>query len=345
MMEETGKAAVIHPTGTGKSFIAFMLAVEHPEQQICWLSPSEYIFKTQVENLKASADGYAPDNIIFLTYAKLMMMDESAILALMPDYIILDEFHRCGATEWGKGVDRLLRSFPNKPILGLSATSIRYLDNQRDMADELFEGNIASEITLGEAIVRGILLPPTYVLSVYAYQQELERYQKRVDRLRNEGLREVSQKHLIALRHALEKADGLDVIFQKHMMDRTGKYIVFCSNVMHLNEMVGRVSEWFAGVDSNPHVYTAYADDPMADREFSAFKQDDSNHLKLLFCIDMLNEGVHVEDISGVILFRPTVSPLYTNSKSDAHYRRASAKPPSSWMSSITLRISTALER
>ena len=37
---------------------------------------------------------------------------------------------------------------------------------------------------------------------------------------------------------------------------------------------------------------------------------DKSDHLKLLFCIDMLNEGVHVEGIDGVILLRPTISPI-----------------------------------
>ena len=37
LMEQTGKAAVIHPTGTGKSFIAFKLAEDHPGSRICWL--------------------------------------------------------------------------------------------------------------------------------------------------------------------------------------------------------------------------------------------------------------------------------------------------------------------
>ena len=46
------------------------------------------------------------------------------------------------------------------------------------------------------------------------------------------------------------------------------------------------------------------------DKAFADFKTDTSNRLKLLFCIDMLNEGVHVEGISGVILFRPTISPI-----------------------------------
>ena len=53
MLDDTGKAAIVHPTGTGKSFIGFKLCEEHPDKVICWLSPSEYIFKTQLENFEA----------------------------------------------------------------------------------------------------------------------------------------------------------------------------------------------------------------------------------------------------------------------------------------------------
>lgn len=52
------------------------------------------------------------------------------------------------------------------------------------------------------------------------------------------------------------------------------------------------------------------SEDPSTDKAFADFKADSSDHLKLLFCIDMLNEGVHVAGISGVILFRPTISPI-----------------------------------
>ena len=65
-----------------------------------------------------------------------------------------------------------------------------------------------------------------------------------------------------------------------------------------------------AKVDAAPHVYSAYSNDPETSQAFASFKADTSNHLKLLFCIDMLNEGIHVEDIDGVILLRPTVSPI-----------------------------------
>ena len=71
VLKETGKAAVIHPTGTGKSFIAFKLAEENPSACFCWLSPSEYIYKTQVENLKkASKLIKSPALRAILTWAK-----------------------------------------------------------------------------------------------------------------------------------------------------------------------------------------------------------------------------------------------------------------------------------
>ena len=189
MLAETGRAAIIHPTGTGKSMIGFRLCEAFPEKRVLWLSPSEYIFRTQLDNLRAATGGYTPDNVTFLTYAKLMLMDGAAMGALAPDYVILDEFHRCGAKMWGQGVRRLLSMYSDRPVLGLSATSVRYLDHQRDMADELFDGNIASEMTLGEAMVRGILQPPKYILSIYACRKYLRKYEQRVRQARSKAVR------------------------------------------------------------------------------------------------------------------------------------------------------------
>ena len=118
----------------------------------------------------------------------------------------------------------------------------------------------------------------------------------------------MNQKYLDALRRALEQADGLDKVFAHHITNKSGKYIVFCANKEHMDEMVSHVPEWFAGVNPNVVVYQAYSDDPNTDKAFADFKTDTGDRLKLLFCIDMLNEGVHVEGISGVILFRPTIS-------------------------------------
>ena len=346
MLAEIGRAAVIHPTGTGKSFIGFRLCEDFPDKRICWLSPSEYIFRTQLENWRAASEteedkpadqmtdnaacsilgdalNNAQDNatdedvvsdcltnICFYTYARLMMMETDELAEIRPDYIVLDEFHRCGARMWGQGVQRLLEYYPNIPVLGLSATNIRYLDGQRDMADELFDGNIASEMTLGDAIVRGILNPPKYVLSMYSCQKELERYRDRAKNAKSKAVRAEAEKYLEALRRALEKADGLEEIFRKHMENKSGKYLVFCADYEHMQEMIAKVPEWFAKVDPESHVYSVYSEDAQAEAEFARFKADGSNHLKLLFCIDMLNEGIHVDDVSGVILLRPTISPI-----------------------------------
>ena len=313
MMEQYGKAAIVHPTGTGKSYIAFKLIEENPDKVVIWLSPSEYIFKTQLESLKRNDPDFSLANVHFYTYAKLMCCTQAQldeIAAQKPAYIILDEFHRAGAECWGESTVALLKLCPDAKLLGLTATNIRYLDNNRDMAEELFDSRVASNMTLGEAVVRGILPAPKYVTTVYQYQKALAKYQARVDNLRTPGIQDVNQKYLDALRRALEQADGLDKVFAHHITNKSGKYIVFCANKEHMDEMVSHVPEWFAGVNPDVVVYQAYSDDPNTDKAFADFKTDTSNRLKLLFCIDMLNEGVHVEGISGVILFRPTISPI-----------------------------------
>lgn len=308
MLAETGKAAVIHPTGTGKSFIGFKFCEDNPEKTVCWLSPSSYIFRTQIENLQKTGVT-VPQNIKFYTYQKLTLLSDEEIDAIQPDIFLYDEYHRLGAQVWQHAVNKLIAQYPDVPVLGLSATNVRYLDNQRDMAEELFYGNIASEMTLGEAIVRGILKAPLYISTVYSYQKDLEKYTRMSRMPKFKAVRDTAEKYLEELRPTIEKADGLDVIFEKYMSDKHGKYVAFCANREHLDEMLSHVPEWFFKVDKNPKVYKVYSDNPESSGEFAEFKSDKSENLKLLFCIDMLNEGVHLDDIDGVILFRPTVSP------------------------------------
>ena len=310
MLAGVGKAAVIHPTGTGKSYIAFRLIEAHPGAVFLWLSPSDYIFKTQKEALEQSDPDMALDKVTFFTYARLMQFSREELMDLDADYIILDEFHRCGAECWGESVQALIDTHSDARLLGLSATNIRYLDNQRDIAKELFDGYVASEMTLGECIVRGILPKPKYVTTVFKYQQDLQRYQDRIDRVKSPAMRDIHEKYYNALRRALEQADGLDVILKKHINNKKGKYLIFCSGYEHIQEMKKLTAEWFASINSDVHTYTAYSSDPETSMAFQRFKADQSEALKLLFCINMLNEGVHVKGISGVILFRPTISPI-----------------------------------
>ncbi len=310
MLEQKGRAAIIHPTGTGKSYLAFKLIEDHPADSFLWLAPSEYIFRAQLENLQHSNPELKLEHVSFATYSRLLYFTQNELKRMQFTYLVLDEFHRCGSEQWGKVVEMLMQTHSEAKVLGLSATHIRYLDHQRDMAEELFDNCIASEMTLGEAVVRGILPAPKYVTTVYQYRQSLDRYQQRINALRNQRNREKSERYLQALRRAMENADGLDKVFARHMTDKHGRYIVFCASVSHMKEMHARVSEWFRNVDAAPRSYLVYSENVESAKAYNEFCKDDSDHLKLLFCVNMLNEGIHVEGISGVILFRPTISPI-----------------------------------
>lgn len=245
MLARTGKAAVIQPTGTGKSFVAFKLMEDRPRDRFCWVSPSEYIWRTQLENLQKAV----------------------------------------GAEEWGKGVNALLTDHPGADLLGLTATPIRYLDQQRDMADELFDGCIAHQMTLGEAIVQDILPAPKYVMALYAFQQELSRYVRRARRVGG-AAGQKAERIIDQLRRRLEEADGVDVIFQKHMQDKHGKYILFCADREHMRTIRRRLPQWLSRVDTKPHIYEVYAESGEAAKAFDDFKRDQSKHIKVLLCID-----------------------------------------------------------
>ena len=309
MLAETGKACVVHPTGTGKSFIGFKYCEDHPEQFVLWLSPSEYIFKTQCENL-LNTGAAMPENITFYTYQKLCMMDAEELGALRADMIVLDESHRSAARLWYRSVKTLLKNNPEALLLGLTATPVRFLDKQLDTCELLFDGCVASQLSLGEAIVRGILGAPTYVTALFSYQKQYERCERRVRAAKRRAARDRGEKLLDALRRAIERAEGLDEIFEKHIVDKAGKYLVFCSSYDHMREMASLAGEHFGRIDPQAHVYTVFSADPGSSKAFRDFKADDSEHLKLLYSVSMLNEGIHVDDVSGVILFRPTVSPI-----------------------------------
>lgn len=74
--------------------------------------------------------------------------------------------------------------------------------------------------------------------------------------------------------------------------------------------MLALAPEWFHKVEANPHINSAYLGASATDLAFGAFKADTSQYLKLLYCIDMFNEGVHVKAVDGIILLRSTISPI-----------------------------------
>ena len=230
----------------------------------------------------------------------------------------MDELHRTGADKWGPKVNTLLDMYSEAKVLGLTATPDRMDD--KNVVDDLFEGNICYELTLVEAIKRGIVKPPKYVKCDYELRDMLVGISEQIKECDDKETRERLEEKLDKMRKIVDQAEGIPELFAKNMTKKDGKYIVFCKDKEHMKQMMEEAKKWFVEIDSKPEMYYVYSgndknlvnqdgENKLSNEEqIKKFEESQSNHLKLLFSIDMLNEGLHVENISGVIMLRSTDS-------------------------------------
>lgn len=311
MLEETSEACIIHATGTGKSYISRYLMEKYDYLRIGYFAPSDYILNQMKEMLEES--GYDMENIqmmIYISLANNVIRDENE---LKFDFIIFDEFHRCGAEYWGKGVEKILEINKDAKIFGTIATPIRTLDNGRDMSDELFEGNIASILTLSDAMERGILPNPKYIVALYLYFEELNTLKVKVSKISDDKRRVLLNEKVTKLIEKLENAKGLETVLEENITDKSSKCIVFTKSVEHLENVKNELVEKLNKVNDKIHVYVVHSKNKETEKEFEEFKADNSDALKLLLTVDMFNEGMHIPDVKVAILMRPTKSFIVYN--------------------------------
>jgi len=309
---KSDKVAVIHPTGTGKSFLALKLIEDNKNKKAIYVAPSNAILHNIKKNiLNSNMDIAELPKLKRVLYQGLMNLSDEEMEKLEYDIIILDEFHHCGAPEWGNGVDRLLMRNPNAKVLGLSATPIRYFDKLRNMAEELFNDNIASEMTLEEAINDRILPKAKYVSALYGYSEELEKMKSNIEKIKDPIKRKIAEGMFDRLSKKLdENTKNLPTLLSEHMMNKSGKYIVFCKNIDDMNEKLKQVQAIFGEVNPNIKTYAVSSKLKENEKKLSEFENDSSDDkLKLMFAVDMLNEGYHINDLDGVVMMRPTYSP------------------------------------
>ena len=318
------RTAVVIPTGCGKSFVALQLMADNKDKRILFMAPTNAI-KSQMYNYiakyivgekpskerpaKMIADEYFP-NLKIMLYQSLLRVKDEQMEKLNTDIIIMDEIHRTGAEKWEERINTLLEKNPNSKILGLTATPDRMDD--KNIVDELFEGKISYELTLLDALKNGIVKAPLYVKCDYSLGEHLEGIRKAIancDDLKNKI---DLQKKYDRMRKIVELADGIPELFEKNLKKKNGKYIIFCKDKQHMDEVIEQSKKWFENIDKNPEIYSVYSGDGYSEKSnkkaIKSFENSRSKHLKLLFSVDMLNEGLHVEDISGVIMLRPTDS-------------------------------------
>lgn len=303
-LSHSNRVATVCATGTGKSYQALQLIWDN--------STSRILFITSLDSIRESfarlvTSELGQDNVKSIIYDNLSKDEYFQHW----DIIILDEFHRAGAEIWGRNLSTLLEINPNAKVLGLSATPVRYLDDMRNMADELFEGNVVYELSLPKAIATGILPIPEYVSCLYSaepLEEKIQKYEEKlkvVKRIKNKGKIE----QLIAnVKQMVAQLPEVPEILQRNIHNKSGHYIIFCSNKEQLNSLSKDVETWFRGINL-VNIYSVYYEKNDNEKELQRFLKDDSNAVKLLLAINMINEGIHADSIDGVIFMRPTVSP------------------------------------
>lgn len=305
---------MVHPTGTGKTRIALKW-IEESEGKTIYVAPTNHILKQVQETIEQAREFGQLNEEEYRRYKEVKHVTYISLMELSKlesgyQNIILDEFHRCGAPEWEKGVNRLLENSPNAKIIGLSATPLRAVD-KRDMADELFEGQIASEMTLEEAVAEGILQAPIYINGIYSLNEVVLKSEERISRIEDKKTKRELEKKLNEVKRQLEKAEGLEDIFEKYASKRDGKYIVFCSDIKDMHKKMQEAEKWFSKVGKTKLYEISYRKSDKSNQDtLTRFKNEDDGTIHLLFSVDKLNEGIHVDGIDGVIMLRKTGSPL-----------------------------------
>lgn len=311
ILEKDNKVAVPNATGTGKSFIIMQLLFDYRDKKFIVLAPTNEI----LDRLRTTAP-WSSKKGSFFTYSKFSSYYSKGKLGeIKADLIILDELHRAGALNWGKAVKYIISENSNAKIVGLSATPIRFLDDNRDMINELFSGVSTTPISLSEAIVRNILPMPIYISAMYNLDKEIEKKLKLMKKL-NLTI-EDKKKYMEEINLCKKEWEGnskIENILKKHLpLNKSLKFIVFCENNKHLNEMKSIVVSWFlnvvdGGTTIKEYVVTSH-NSKNKEVIFEFENNNNINEIKLLFSISKLNEGIHIKNISGIIMLRNTKSP------------------------------------
>lgn len=211
--------------------------------------------------------------------------------------------------KWGEKFNLFLEKNPQAKLLGLSATPIR--TDGTNVVERIFENVVASEISLLEAIEEGIIYPPKYVVPDFIKEEEFQTLLEKIEQAEGDIKVRLKEQYDELVKRSAE-APGIPELMQEYITDKNGKYIIFCKDINDMKEKMKKTEEWFGKIDSEPEVYGIHSKDNTSAKQLESFNKSESEHLKLMYCVGMIDEGVHLNNVSGVILTAKTGSrPTY----------------------------------
>lgn len=305
LFQHHNRVCVEQATSTGKSYVIAKLIESGLFSRVLLLAPSNYILKQFEENFPGLDKSV--NKLTYMTYSKTLHLSLPQIQDLDYDLIVLDEYHRLGAKSWGNRVNQILFSLPKAKVFGTTATPIRFMDRGRNMSKELFNNVVANKIDLELALKSNILSKPKYVVGLYDTDKDVQRLNKMIDKSYLVNRNEIKDEMKVLVNN-YNKLSGASQILKKHIKDER-KFIVFCEDIEKMQKMEKLVSKWIKeAFDIDLNIFEVYTKKPDNLEMLNEFKKADRNKFSLLFSVNMLNEGVHVKDIDGIIMLRNTES-------------------------------------
>ena len=328
-------AAIVHATGTGKSFNALQLALDNKDKKIIYVVPYGSIIEHEKElieqNEKVSLANDFP-NLEFRTYQNFINMSRDEISELEVDLLILDEFHHIGAPVWGQRINTLIETHNDLQIFGMTAYTVRDRGTsyERDMTnpetDELFSNKVVSNYDLCDAMIDEVLPKPNYKSGYVFLEKTCEYLETKINSLNpnSKDYQELTPL-LKDLKKRVHEASNLSDIFKTNIKPN-GKYIYFCplnseQGVNDMDSIISETRKWIHEMGLTEDAYEFYMttsdmreegkknrDAFYNDKDLE--QNDVSNKLRIMFAINQYNEGVHAPNLDGVIMGRSTQSDI-----------------------------------
>ena len=298
------KNLIVAATGTGKTVISafdFRRFKEkiNPHAKLLFVAHREEILKQSLHTFRAilkdhnfgdlCIHGQVPSQIdhLFISIQSFNSTDFSS--RTEPDYydfIIVDEFHHAAADSYQK----LLSFYQPKILLGLTATPER-MDNLDILG--YFDGRIAAEIRLSEAIGRNLLAPFHYfgitdTVNLDDVEWTRGKYNQAVLSKRYTGND--------------ERADHIAQSVQKYVTavdDVIG--LGFCVSIEHAKYMAEIFTK--LGIPS-----THLSSESSSDERNSVQRKLCDKEIHFIFVVDLYNEGVDIPQVNTILFLRPTES-------------------------------------
>lgn len=296
--EGASKGLVQAATGIGKTYLAAFDSAKY--QRVLFVAHREEILKQAAisfQNVRQSTDyGFfdrkqkdTDKSVVFASVATLgrpEYLREEYFAREYFDYVVIDEFHHAVNDQYR----RIAEYFNPQFLLGLTATPER-MDGKNIY--EICDYNVPYEISLKDAINKGMLVPFRY----YGIYDETDYSGLRLvkGRYDKEQLTEIYK----------DNARRFDLIYKHYKKYHSRRALGFCCSRHHAEEMAREFCR--RGIPAVA-VYSNAEGEFSVDRD-KAIRLLQNQEIRVIFSVDMFNEGVDIASLDMVMFLRPTESP------------------------------------